>query len=119
MVTETSYNAYLSLKESGLLNDYEEKVLTFIQSHPNAYDLLISKETGISINNTCGRRNALMKSRIILKSGKVISKYTNLPVQSYEFNPLVNLNGLDNRLRIARGSGVKKGRQKGLKGFIL
>lgn len=118
-ITETSFNAFQSLKDSGMLNEYELKVLDYIKSHPNAYDLKISKDTNISINNICGRRNALMKAKIILKAGKTISEYTNLPVQSYEFNPMINLNGLEERLRIARHQSVKKGRQKKLLTFIL
>lgn len=119
MVTETSYNAYLTIKESGLLNECEKKVLSYIESHRNAYDLDISKNTGLSINNTCGRRNALMKARVILKSGKKISEFTKLPVQTYEFNPMVNLKDLEERLRIARHQEMKKGRQKKLMGFML
>ena len=121
MVTETSLNAYRDIGSSGLLNRCESIVHAYIEAHPGTYDTDIAVNTNIPLSNICGRRNALMKARIILKAGKTHNQYTketNNLVQAYEANPIVKMEGMKERLRIARKQKEKKGRQKSLKKFF-
>jgi hypothetical protein len=115
MVTQTSIQAYREITDDGLLNRCEKLVLDYIISHPDCYEREISEAIKLPINNVCGRTNQLLKYRVVSKSGKTISKFSDKVVETYTYNEGLPIEEL--RMNVKRVRGIK-GKQKKLMGFI-
>ena len=75
-IRDTSLLAYQNLKESGKLGNQEAVVYNCILINPNITDKEISIKTKININAVTGRRNGLVKKKLVTDNGKRNCKIT-------------------------------------------
>lgn len=76
MVRETSYRAFVELKQDGRIGKLQEYIYDLFYIYPNSTDLDISLISEQPINMVTGRRNELMQLGVISESGKKINNDT-------------------------------------------